>query len=354
MLPLPLLALVTAAHAADVTAMPAPFRGLATLEYRVEGDAARLVEGDTQVGARQERLHTLALQGAFSVWRGISLAVDLPVALDQRLVWSDAREMAFDPTLGAGSMIGAPEVEAPAVEQGGGLMGPTFSIQLSPFNAEHPGKRRADRTTWLIEAGYRLQDQSSFWLERQDGSRGAGPGADAVHLRTAFSTQAATSRPYLELAFDKALTVPTPLRAEDGSVLTSDAPVRPASTLDLRVGAEVPVWTRQQTEVALDLRTRFGYRTWQDIPSGLYLADVLSASREVLVTQGEAVHAMGGLGVQVRQAGLVDVLVGGDFGAQTPYRVEHPYAVRTDLPTWAWDVGLAARVWIDDPLLGKD
>lgn len=354
MLPLPLLALVTTAHAADVTAMPAPFRGLATLEYRVEGDAARLVEGDTQVGARQERLHTLALQGAFSVWRGISLAVDLPVALDQRLVWSQAREMAFDPTLGAGSMVGAAALEPPPVEQGGGLLGPTFALQLTPFNAEHPGKRRADRTTWLVEAGYRLQDKSSWWQEKQDGSRGAGPGADAVHLRTAFSTLADTSRPYLEVAFDKALSVPTNLRAEDGSVVSQGAQVRPASTLDLRVGAEVPVLARQDTEVALDLRTRFGYRTWQDIPSGLYLADVLAASREVLVTQGEAVHALAGLGVQVRRAGLVDVLVGGDLGAQTPYRVEHPYAVRTDLPTLTWDAGLAVRVWIDDPLLGTD
>lgn len=354
MLLLPLLALLTPAHAAEVTAMPAPLRGVATLEYRAQGDAARLVEGETQVGARQERLHTLALKGGFSPYRGIGLVVDLPIAIDQRLVWSQAREMDFDPIQGAGSMVGSAELDPAPVVKGGGLMGPTFSLQVAPFLAEHGGARRVDRTTWLLEAGYRLQDKSNWWKEQVDGGRGAGDGADAVHLRTAFSTLADTSRPYVEVQFDKALTVPTALRAADGSVLTQGAPVRPASTLNLRVGAELPLVEREDLALSLDLRTRFGYRTWQDIPSGLYLADVLSASREVLVTQGEAIHAMGGIGLQVQRAGLLDVLVGGDFGAESPYRVEHPYAIRTDLPTVVWDANLAVRVWIDDPLLGRE
>jgi len=351
LLPLLLASGLSAAHAAEVTDLPQPLRGMAALDYSVTGDATRLVEGDTQVGARQERSHTLSLQGAFSPVQGVALAFSLPYVVDQRLSWSMAQQMSFDPILGMGSMVGTDPIDPPPVEKGHGLAGPLLAVQLTPFNADlfHNGFHR---TTWLLEGGFRFQDKSSFFAERDDGSRGAGPGGAALHLRTAFSTTRQQARPYVQASFDRAFTVATDLRDADHAVVVAGAPVRPASRLDFRVGAEVPVKTGPELAVSLDVRGRFGYRSWQDIPSGLYLPDVLAASREVLVTQGEALHATGGLGLQLRFPGTADLLVGGDCGVESPYRVEHPYRVRTDLGTVVWQAHLAVRVWIDDKILG--
>lgn len=343
----------SAARAAEVTDLSAPLRGSAALSYAGQGDAARLVESDTVVGARQHRSHGLALDLEFSPVRGLALGVQLPVVIDERLVWSQAHHMVYDPTLGGGSMLGTDALEPLPMSEGGGLAGPLFVLRAAPFHSDLYTSR-SDRTSWVLEAGYRLQDKSSFYQLKDDGSRGGGEGSDAVHLRTAWSTERRSNRPYLEAVFDKTLTVPTDLRDDDGAVVVTGAAVRAPSRFALRAGTEIPALRRDEVEVAFDLRARAGYRSWADIPSGLYLPDVLTASHSVLVTQGDAIWMMGGLGLRIRATDLLDVRLGGDFGTETPSTVEHTYDVTTDLGVTRWAADFQLRLWIDDRLLGKD
>lgn len=348
-----LLASTSGAQAAEVTDLPSPLRGTAALSYDAAGDALRLVQEDQQVGARQHRWHTLSLDLEFSPVRAVVVGIELPVVLDERLEWSSAQQMAYDPTLGGGSMLGTEPLAPLPLEQGGGLAGPLFLVRLAPFHEQLyvPGR---DRTSWVLELGYRLQDKSSFYREKADGSRGGGEGGDALHLRTAWSTARRTARPYLEATFDRAFAVPTPLRDTDGTVLVTEARVRPPSHFALRAGAELPALERDRVELAVDLRARAGYRSWQDMPSGLYLPDVLDASRSVLVTQGDAVWLTGGLGLRLRVTDLVDVRLGGDFGTETPTTIEHPYDIHSDLGLTRWAADLQVKVWLEDALLGLE
>lgn len=348
---LPLLA--APARSAEVTALPPKLRGSASLAWQTEGDRATLEEQGFEVGARSIRRHDLQLSADFAAWRGVVLGVKLPVVLDQRIAWTSPREMTFDPSSGGGSYIGADRLGDVQTQSGGGLAGPSFHLTLAPLIADQPG-RRVSTSTMLFEVGYRLQDRSSFWQAKADGSRGGGEGADALLLRGAFSKQAASSEPYLEAKVERSFTVPTTLRDANGEAVQPEAAVRPASRVDLRAGVELPVQKAQDHALHLDLRARFGYRTWQDIPSGLYLPDVLAASREVLITQGDSVYGMVGLGLGLDFNRMVDARAGVDVGTETPYRVEHPYPVRTKPGAVIWQGGISVRVWLDDPLLGLD
>lgn len=347
-----LLPLLSApARSAEVTALPNKLRGSVSLGWQTEGDRLALEEDGFEVGQRSARQHDLRLSADFAAWRGVVVGFTMPVVLDQRVSWTNAREMTFDPSSGGGSFIGANRLEDQDPISGGGLAGPIVSLTLAPLIADPPG-RRASTTSMLLEVGYRLQDRSSFWQEEADGSRGGGVGGDALLIRGAFSAQAKTSEPYLEAVVERAMTVPTDLRDSSGEVVQKDALARPASRVDLRAGVDLPVQEADDHRMVIDLRSRFGYRSWQDIPSGLYLPDVLAASREVLVTQGESIYGMAGLGLGLDFPGWASVRAGVDVGTETPYRVEHPYPVRTRGGAVLWQGGITVRLWLDDPMLG--
>ncbi len=346
-----LLLTASPALAAEATELPDPLRGVAALAYDATGEKLRVLQADEVVGRSHLREHDLTLQLGFSPVRALALGFELPVVLDERLVWSEAHEMVFDPTLDNGSMLGTPAIDPPPVLKGGGLAGPLLLLRVAPFHTRlHAG--RGDRTSWVLEAGYRFQDKSSFYKTTNDGKRGGGTGADALHLRSAWSTERRSNRPYLDVVFDRAFTVPTPLRATDGSILTAGAAVRPASRLDARIGTEVPAIQAEGFELAVDLRAHAGYRSWQDVPSGLYLPDVLDTSRSVLVTQGDALSLTGGLGLLFRAPGKLDVRVSGDAGTETPYQIEHPYGLYSGPGALVWAAGLTVRAWLSDALLG--
>ncbi|RME22346.1 MAG: hypothetical protein D6798_16015, partial [Deltaproteobacteria bacterium] len=281
----------------------------------------------------------------------MALGLELPVVLDERLAWSEAHEMVFDPTLDNGSMLGTPSIEPPPVVHGGGLAGPLLLVRVAPFHSRLLPDRGI-RTSWVLEAGYRFQDRSNFHRVTDDGRRGGGPGADALHLRSAWSTHRRSNHPYLDLSFDRAFSVPVPLRDADGTILTAGAPVHPANRLDARVGTEFFPVQRHDLALAVDLSARAGYRSWQDIPSGLYLPDVLATSRSVLVTQGDALSLTGGLGLLVSSPDRIDVRLHGEVGAETPYQVEHPYDIYTAPGSVVWRAGLTVRAWLNDDLLG--
>ncbi len=341
------------ATAAEVTDLPQPLRGAVALSYDSTGDVLSIEEGGVEVGRRRHRDHTMQLDLEFSPVRAVSLVLQLPVVMTERVNWTSANQMVFDPNLQTGSLAAADPMQPLPLLKGGGLAGPTIMLRAAPFH-EQLYTGHADRTSWVLEAGYRFRDKSSFFRVDQAGKRGGGEGAAALHLRSAWSTTRRTNRPYVEATFDKPFTVPTPLRAEDGTVLTAGAAVRPATRFTARVGTEVPAYDRDDTQVFVDLRSHVGYRSWQDLPSGTYLPDVLEASRAVLVTQGDALWITGGLGVALRLDDRVDVRVGGDFGTETPYTVEHPYDVTTAGGAMLWSVDAQVKVWLSDRLLGLD
>ncbi len=346
-----LLALILSAPtalAAEVCDLPPQWRGSVGLGWWVEGDRARLEERGFIVGERTARRHDLRLDADVAVWQGVVLGAELPIVLDQRIVWFEAREMSFDPSLGEGSYVASSGLGENPTLSGGGPAGPVVSLTLAPFQRGRAA--RAVPTDLLLEVGYRLQDKSHFYRLAADGRRGGGNGADALRIRAAFARQVGRADPYTEVRVERAFTVPTPLRDDQLELIEAGALVRPASRVDLRAGVELPIQEQGATALLLDLRGRFGYRSWQDIPSGVELPDVLAASKEVLVTQSESVSAMAGLGMRLRVERRVDFAAGIDLGSESPYRVEHPYAVRTAPGLVAWQGGVSARVWLDDPL----
>ncbi|MCB9779177.1 MAG: hypothetical protein H6742_11490 [Alphaproteobacteria bacterium] len=341
---------------ADVTAMPSRLRGTAALGWDGSGDIARLEEAGTIVGRRHAMRHDLSLDLAFAPLPGVAVAIELPMVLSQTVRWNDAQAMAFDPTGSEGSFLGGETLAEPPRWTGSGFGQTLFAVRLAPFHIHRLGVR-PDRTSWVLEVGYRMQDKSSFW-QQQAGTaenpdkRGGGDGADALHVRSAWSTVRDSSRPYLEATFDRSFTVPTALWDEDGAV-TGTVEVRPPSRFQLRAGAEVPAKRTEDMELAVDLGIDAGYRSWSDVVSGVYLPDVLAASRSVLVTQDDALWLDGRVGMQIRALDKVDVMLGGRFGTETPYQVEHPYTAHTAFGTLRWGGEARVRVWLHEPLWDK-
>ncbi len=100
----------------------------------------------------------------------------------------------------------------------------------------------------------------------------------------------------------------------------------------------------------------FGYRAWQDMPSGVYLPRVIDAARAIPVTSGDHLTARAGIGLvfDIQESVRGRTAIEGRY--TTPYRLEHVYDARTTLDTFTigWTVELTGVAVVDKLRARKD
>ncbi len=349
-----LLLLLPMSQAAELTELAPMFRGDVAVRYDLDGEAARLLEGGEQVGRRNITDHVVTWTGSFSFYEGVSAFFEIPHYAAQKVTYPEASQMAFDPAVDAGTMLGTPAIADPAGIRGSGVGGTWWGFRGTPLSETLWGDR-GDRTTWMLEAAYRFKDKTNLWTYGPRGTRGAGPGAPAFRLGTTISTTKGEAQPYLKVQWTRTGRINTDIVDEDERVVARGVELRPASELDLGLGTELQVaeYGEQGAQVALDFRGTFSYRSWQDIPSGIYLPDVLEASKSQVATESETASVLGQFGVNWRFHEYVQLNVAGEVGTNTPRRAEHFYPVSTGMGSVLWGVTTNLRFRLRDPMFDR-
>ena len=140
------------------------------------------------------------------------------------------------------------------------------------------------------------------------------------------------------------------LTDDSGTVLTPEVELNPASRVELLGGTEVIANERDGTRTAVDFQLGFRYHTWEDVPSGMYLPNVIEASKAIAITRSERVSGPFGMGVNLVFSDLLRTQTGARFEYTLPYTVEHVYDVQTSADTFgvAWYFNLIGTLGADD------
>ena len=315
-----LLMAIALAGAAEVTEVPEFLQGDAVVGYHAELQRYSLKEGSTAVGLTTQERHLLSVEAVVGAPYSAAF-VRVPYAVRDRIAYPDTRKMIYDPLDEAGSLAASETQETPREAlEGRGLEGIWIGARGVPF-----AETRGDQITWLIEAAYRTGDRTNLWTEA-GGLRGSGVGAPALQLRTAFSAQRSSHRPYLEATLLRSGSIAVELQDSHGQTVGT-ASVAPASSAAALVGVEVLTRETGTGWFALDFRTRVAYNSWSELPSGTYLPDVLPDTDGLLVTRSEYTTFSAGMGFHWQLFKYLRLGVNADLDVNTPYRLEHPYPI---------------------------
>lgn len=328
-----------AASAAEVTEMPPGLRADLGIGYGGTFGFGGLEEADVIYAKTSLQRHDLGVRGEFAPVTGLALGFQVAMTPSYKLEFSEATTMTFDPVAG-GTYVGGEPIEDPVLVEAGGMEGIWLHAAFAPFSEAYT---KLDQiVTWRLEVGFRPPSNQNFWVADDDGKRGIAPGGAGWRLSAAFSTDRGVASPYLRASstLESRVTVDIPTLGE--------AEVDPASSLDLLGGVELVSSENDEkgTRFSFDLHAGFGYRSWADVPSGIFLPSVLDSSKTILVTQSEYLTGRAGLGAIVEMNQYVGFELGVEGQYQTPHRLEHPYAVRTSADTFAVAimVGVDARI----------
>ncbi len=313
---------IALASAAEVTEVPGVLQGDAVVAYELDLRRYTLQEGGELVGLTTEEHHVLSLEAVIGAPYSAAF-IRVPYGLRHRIGYPDTRKMIYDPLEEEGSLAASETQTTPRESmEGRGLEGVWVGARGVPFS-----EARGDQSTWVVEVAYRFGDRTNIWSETE-GVRGAGLGAPALQLRTAFSGLRSAHRPYLEATLTKTGSIGVELQDFSGDVVGT-ALVSPSSSAAVLTGVEVLTRQTSQGWFALDFHTRFAYNSWSELPSGTYLPDVLSDPEGLLVTTSEYATFSGGMGFHWQLFKYLRLGLSGDLDLHLPHRVEHPYPIYT-------------------------
>lgn len=324
-----LLLLPLPALAAEVTDMPGALEATGGLTYSGSAEWNALEEAGIQIAGRRVQRHDLNYELEFAPVEGFALVLDISHTPSLRYAYPDASTMLIEPVGGGGTyLLGEPTGET-AVTSASGINGIWIGAAAAPF-AERYGLN--DQATWRIDLAFRTPSAGMNLWTASNGNRGTSPGGSAIKIQGAFSSDLGTGTPWLQVAWVKENKVTVDLVDEAGTTWATDVVLRPASTLDVLTGIEIVGVDHPDvgTRFAVDLFLGFGYRTWEDVGSGVYLPNVIGGSRQIPVTVGEQINARAGIAFDYHINENVRVRTGPDLRVHTPFRPEHVYAdVRT-------------------------
>jgi len=328
MLPLT-LTLLASAQAAEVTDIPPFLRGDIRIAYEGVVSQGPLLEDEYEVGRLYEQTHRIDYSAYFGAAPGVAVYVTLPSYVAERVSFADATEMIYEPTLEEGTLLGAPLLAESPIHHGKGLGGTWLGLQGTPFSESlFPG--RGHRATWLIDFGYRFLDRTNFWsLDPITELRGGGPGGPATRLRTAFSTRYGVANPYMQFIYQHEGWIDVDLYTVEGQAGEVGAIIWPKSWAQVLTGTELVAWEDdvKGARYAVDLRFGWGYRSWSEVPSGIYLPSVLNSTDGTLVVRGEHSVFQAGLGLYIQPFKYMKIDIISDVGFSSPHRLEHPYDI---------------------------
>ncbi len=347
-----LLALLAPASAAEVTDMAPGAGALVGVHYGGSALTGRLLESGTEIAGRRVQRHDLNVGVEIAPIEGLAITVELQTTPSLRLAYPDAREMVSEPASGSGSYLpGVTSAETPVV-QASGLQGVWLGAAVAPFAERYVGTAGS---TWRLDAGFRPGSKGrNLWTAGDNGNRGVAPGGSAFKLQGAFSSDRGSGQPYAQVTWIREGAATIDVTDEDGADWGS-LELQPASTLSLRGGIEIVAFEAAPDEpparFAVDLSVGAGYRSWEDVASGVYLPNVLDSGRQIPVTVGDQMMGTVGLGFDYHSGELIRGRTGATFTYVMPFQVEHVYDVRTSADTytigWSFTIQAAPKFIAD-------
>lgn len=326
---LPALFPSSAAHGAEVTDMAPPLGVRGSIAYAGSAWVGGLEEGDVLIADRRVMRHDLDYILEFSPVAGVALVVDLAHTPSLTYRYPSANTMILEPRTGSGSYLNGETISDTPDVEGTGLRGAWLGAAVAPFSEAF---ERPSRASWRVDLAFRPPSAgSNLWVAGPSGKRGASPGGSALKLIGAFSARRGAGNPYLRFAFIKENPVEVDLVDEAGVTHASGVELRPASHAEITGGAEIVGHDDLETgtRFAVDVFLGTGYRSWEDVASGVYLPNVLEGSRQIGVTTSDHLLAHAGLGFDYHINHHLHTRTGVRFGYTTPHRLEHVYDVHT-------------------------
>lgn len=332
--------------------MPDRLHVAASLKYDGRYERGYLEEQGIRVAGRRITEHGLDLGLQIAPIRGAAVTLDL--AMTPRWLWRypDARQMLLEPVDGGGSYQFATDPDPggdPVDVSGGGITGVWLGAAFSPFSEAFDLNHRV---TWRFDVGYRTASKNHRW-SYTDGKRGGALGSSAIKVQGAFSRMGGAAEPYVRARYIKESKVTTDLVDATGTVVASGIELHPASSIEILGGSEVIASKSENgNRTAADFQIGFRYHTWEDLPSGLLLPNVIDASKTIPVTRSERIQGIAGMGVNLVFSDIVRTTTGARFEYTLPHTLEHVYDVQTSPDTFAvsWYFTITGAIGADDLL----
>jgi len=318
-----------ASWSAEVTDMPSELNGMASLTYGGFAEYGALTEDGVNVGKRRVSRHDLNYKIQFAPITGTAIFVDIDHTPSVRYAFPDSNNMLIEPVDGGGTYVGGEPAKDVPVVSGGGLNGVWVGAAFQPFSERY--ERFDQQSTWRLEMAFRTGSANRNLWTAPNGKRGSAPGGTAMRLAGAVSTEMGVGNPYVSTVWVKENRVTVDLTDEDGVTHAKGVELNPASSIQFRGGIEVIGYEEptRGTRAAVDFFLGMGYRSWEDIASGVYLPDVLEGSKQIAVTSAEQVNVLAGIQVDYHVNDKVRARTGPDFRFHTPFRPEHVYDTQT-------------------------
>lgn len=315
---------VGTALAAEVTDIAPPLGGIGGLVAEGVTTSGALLEAGAVVGDRRVSRSTLSLGVELAPIRGLAVTFDLPFVPSLRYTYPGAPTMVVDPLTGQGiyRADGGADYEISA----GGFGGAWIGLAAVPLSESY-GK--AQRATGRLDIAVRTPRPNKNVWTAVDGDRSPAPGGAALRIAAAFSADRGPTEPYLRAELQREFPVTLDIVDEQGTAWARAVTLRPASTIGADAGAEWTAFERDDLRIAADGWIGAGYRTWEDVASGIYLPNVLDSGRVIPVTASDTLFARAGLGADVHYGEHVRARAGATLGWTVPYQLEHLYDVYT-------------------------
>ena len=329
------------ASAAEVTAFPAPIGGSVEVQYRGRVEIGGLNEGDQRIADRRVQQHDIDATVEFSPFKGAAVVIGLEVTPSWSWRYPNARTMLLEPVDGGGSyLFSEPDTEGePYTVKGGGLTGVWLGAAFAPFSEKLFPKQKV---SWRVDFGVRPGNKKSNRWTYKNGKRGAGPGTTGIRIATAFSRRGGVAEPYVRMRYQHEGKAEIELVDANGTVTNPAFVVDPASTVEIIGGTGVLASKLQKDPSFFDVHLGAIYRTWEDLPSGMLLPNVIGAAKAVPVTHSESITGVFGIGVNLAFGPNVSADLGVEGTYTVPHRQEHLFDVTTSPDTFGvnWHVGI--------------
>jgi len=324
------------AFADAITDGPGTMHANAGIRTTISSSSDQLIEDSTEVGTRVFNQTKVELYGEFSPIRYVSVGFSIPY-FSEGYTFQDIGTMSFDPQKSTGSYLNSAPIES-ITRDGTGIGGATLGVFFYPFH-NRLFENRADRGEWKFGVQYRLASSQHFFTTNETGERGAGPGADAWQLYGAFSVPSRFGQPYAEIQSTHAGVWSGTIRDDEGQEIIAQGEIRPASSVNLRVGNEITLWedTAFAHFVELDFYGKASYNSWADITTGVALPNTLKSYNNYINNQSETMSFSGGIGTNLQYNSYYHGRIGFEMGMISPQSVEHLYPISTN-GTLTWSI----------------
>ena len=305
------------------------------------------------VGSRKQTIRTNTLLLEYGVLDILSISIEKPVSMFQSHEFSNPYAMVYDPYFMTGtlqhqeilregdSFFGelAKNGDTPTLTQiGSSSQRSWIGVNFFPFH-ERFYTSRGDIFSWKLGLHYRRTNQNNFYSLNEN-ERGAGSGSAAWRITGAFSKGTSKSKPYLGFQ----VILPSEYTHNFNTITAFESTIHPAKDSHFKTGVEL--YPLQDTAyghyACVDLFGKFGYQSWQEIPTGVYLPSVLTTAQDIIISQSDNLYAHVGAGVNLQYYTYGAFRIFGHAGFSTPQKIENYYNVSSN-GTFGWALGTEFR-----------